>query len=193
MNNKNRCQDEEAQLLREPFVLRGKDPQAWLEQAAGHRIIAEMARKRLWELSASKEPPHLRRVETLACMRTYMMLMGFAFENVAKAVLITRDHRIVSSIKLGKWPTNRSGHGLIALFKAILPKVSPEEEYLLLRLEEYVVWAGRYPIPRTSKEYKAAEEGKRFTLGAPDVKRIEGMFSRLEKLVGTYEPRRQDA
>ena len=35
MNNKNRCQDEEAQLLREPFVLRGKDPQALA--AAGSR------------------------------------------------------------------------------------------------------------------------------------------------------------
>src|SRR4051794_21594753 len=114
MNSENSCQDE-AELLLEPFALRGKDPQAWLEQAAGHRIIAEMARKRLWELSSSKESPHLRRVETLACMRTYMMLMGFAFENVAKAVLITRDHRIVSGTRLGKWPTNRGGHGLVAL------------------------------------------------------------------------------
>src|SRR6185369_18021438 len=134
MNDETYRPYEEVELPLEPFALRGKDPQAWLEQATGHRIIAEMARKRLWELSMSKEPPHLRRVETLACMRAYMMLMGFAFENVAKAILITRDHSIVSNVKLKKWRTNRNGHGLVVLIKAILLEVSPEKEYLLLRL-----------------------------------------------------------
>lgn len=182
-----RCQGEDLSLSTETFVLRGKDPQAWLEQASGHRIMADMARRRLWELSASQEPAHVRRVETLACMRTYMMLMGFAFENLAKAVLITRDHSIVSDTKLGKWPTDRGGHGLAKLIRSILGQLSHEEENLLLRLEEYVVWAGRYPIPRSLRDYKRAEEGRRFTLAGSDVKLVEDMFSKLERLVGTYK------
>jgi hypothetical protein len=121
-------------------------------------------------------------------MRTYMMLMGFAFENLAKAVLITRDHSIVSSTQLGKWPTGRGGHGFVKLIRSILGKLSPDEENLLLRLEEYVVWAGRYPIPKSLQGYKAAEEGRRFTLAGTDVKLVEDMFSRLERLVGTYDP-----
>jgi len=121
------------------------------------------------------------------------MLMGFAFENIAKGIIITRNHAVVSGAKLQKWPTNRSGHGLVKLIKVVLSQISPEEENLLLRLEEYAVWAGRYPIPWSSRDYKAAEEGRRFTLGSPDVKLVEDMFSRLEKLVGTHEPWEQDA
>lgn len=116
-----------------------------------------------------------------------MMLMGFAFENLAKAVLITRDHSIVGDAKLGKWPTDRGGHGFAKLIRSILCQLSPDEENLLLRLEEYVVWAGRYPIPKSLHDYKAAEEGRRFTLAGSDVKLVEDMFSRLERLVGTYE------
>lgn len=172
----------------EAFVLRGKDPQSWLEQANGHRIIADMVRKRLWELARSPEPAHIHRVEELACMRTYMMLMGFAFENIAKGIIITRNQAMVGDTKLQKWPTNRSGHGLVNLIKTVLSEISSEEEDLLLRLEEYAVWAGRYPIPWSLKEYKAAEEAGRFTLSSADVKLVEGMFSRLERLVGTCDP-----
>jgi hypothetical protein len=126
-------------------------------------------------------------------MRTYMMLTGFAFENVAKGIIITRNHAMVGDTKLQKWPTNRSGHGLVKLIKTVLSQISSEEEDLLLRLEEYAVWAGRYPIPWSLRDYKAAEEGRRFTLGSPDVKLVEDMFSRLERLVGTYDPSKQNA
>ncbi len=112
-------------VLPDKFELLGKDPLAWLERAEGHRIIADMVRRRLWELTASPEPAHAGRVEELACMRTYMMMMGFAFENLAKAIFITRDHSIVSNANLGTWPMSRGGHGFAKAIKSILSQLSP--------------------------------------------------------------------
>ena len=143
------------------------------------------------ELTASPEPAHAGRVEELACMRTYMMMMGFAFENLAKAIFITRDHSIVSNANLGTWPMSRGGHGFAKAIKSILSQLSPVDENLLLRLEEYVVWAGRYPIPKSARAYKAAEEAGLYKHASSDVKVVEEIFSKLEKLVGKNEPCRQ--
>jgi hypothetical protein len=38
-----------------------------------------------------RELPHQRCLETLAYMRGYMLLMGLAFENLAKAIVVTNE------------------------------------------------------------------------------------------------------
>jgi hypothetical protein len=73
------------------------------------------------------------------------------------------------------------------LFRAQQVPFSRAEENLLLRLEEYVVWAGRYPAPLSLEEQNAAREGGRLTISTSDMKLAEALFCRFETLVGTYE------
>jgi len=76
----------------------------------------------------------------------FPFLMGLAFENMVKGILVARDSSLVSSGKL--W-----SHDLLALFDKVGLELSAEDRDLLRRLGECVLWAGRYPVPKR-------EEGK---------------------------------
>ncbi len=77
----------------------------------------------------------------------YLMLVGYSFEGLGKALLIQKQSPIA---KNGTFI--HISHNLIDIFSKAGFEVTNEEEFLLERLEQYIVWAGRYPIP---KEYKA--------------------------------------
>ena len=56
---------------------------------------------------------------------------------------LVRDDGALDRKKLGPG----GGHGVRALVTAALPALTERNEALLLKLEEHVIWAGRYTIP----------------------------------------------
>lgn len=80
----------------------------------------------------------------------YMLLAGFAIENLAKAMLVERDPASVTSG--GKLNPAFKNHRLVDLVHATGVTLTEDESYLAERLESFVVWAGRYPTPGKVEE-----------------------------------------
>ncbi len=81
-------------------------------------------------------------------MSSTLLLLGLAFEDLIKGVDIARDPSLVNlkSLNRSLWKDD-SGHAIRKFAKSLMTLDSDEEE-LLDRLQEAVVWAGRFPIPQ---------------------------------------------
>jgi hypothetical protein len=105
----------------------------------------------------------------------FYVLAGLSIENLLKAVIIqarsARGEPIIAGKKLvGDLKT----HDLVLLARRAGIEVSKVEEDLLVRLKQYVTWAGRYPIPLHESE--VADNSS----GTMDKLLIERVFSRAD-------------
>ncbi|MEH0168657.1 HEPN domain-containing protein [Roseateles microcysteis] len=73
----------------------------------------------------------------VACPAVFRMLCGMSTELLLKAIIVQR----------GNEP--KQTHNLIELSKQAALDVSAEQSQLLSVLTEYVIWDGRYPVPKT--------------------------------------------
>ena len=163
-------------VTHEAFDRQSTDPQAYLLLARTLNIAAapELARFR----EVVHAPPAEVRLEMLAYVNAYMLLTGLAFENLLKAIALSRRWTI------GQLKKFRSGHGLVAIADALILELAPAEGDYLRRLEEFVVWAGRYPVPLRSGDYVMSERDGLLTFKSDDPTRGERLFDRLAEHVG---------
>jgi hypothetical protein len=128
------------------FSAYARNPDTWLLGARRQLAVAELLFDRVGELRSQASKFF---EEFSGCHYASFMHAGFAVENAVKAVLIARDPTIVlpngalDAKKLGP----KGGHGLRALVTSVLPDLTKEDQDLLLKLEEHVIWAGRYTVP----------------------------------------------
>src|SRR5687768_311043 len=143
-------QKHEAEKL---FELIGQDAQMWLEQAKQLKMSADVILVELEKiLPLSQVLPGVR-VKKVAYIHSFMLLTGMAFENLIKGILVGRDKTVVDQQKIDNRLWNvRGGHGIAELGKRVT-SLTPDESDLLKRLEEYLFWAGRYPLPLNSDVY----------------------------------------
>lgn len=86
--------------------------------------------------------------ERSGCYRAAMFHAGLAIENAAKAALIKRDPIIIQNKKIDfKKYCGKGGHDLLKCVKNVLDRLSQEEERLLRKLQQFVIWAGKYALP----------------------------------------------
>ena len=79
---------------------------------------------------------------------------------------------------------DRSGHGFSKYAKRLPDfKLTRAQEGLLKRLEEYVVWVGRYTIPNSENDYEKAEADKLKSLRSTDFEAIDQLFQQLSVLL----------
>jgi hypothetical protein len=96
----------------------------------------------------------------------YMLLMGYAFENLIKGIIICkmwlRDPNSVEKASLGKLKFTRkygrgeydiTTHDFDRLLEAEVLDIVPSdpEKDLLRELQECVIWGGKYPTPKEVK------------------------------------------
>ena len=72
-----------------------------------------------------------------------MLLAGLAMENLAKGLVIRRE-----GLDKGNLPKGIDKHQTLIYLDRGGFKLSAAERRLVKRLEEHVVWAGRYPVPK---------------------------------------------
>jgi len=78
-----------------------------------------------------------------------MFHAGLAIENAAKAVLIKRKPNLIQNKRIDfKNLCGKSGHEILKCTQSALGNLSPEQERLLTKLQQYVIWAGKYTLPR---------------------------------------------
>ncbi|MCX6006201.1 MAG: hypothetical protein NTZ34_02950 [Chloroflexi bacterium] len=114
----------------------------------------------------------------------YMMLTGYAFENLLKGLILAKEGEKVLSPK--SWLFT---HDLCELANKADLKCTEADSNLLGRLELFAV-QGRYPIPRDWKPYKTQLDGtskKRGEWSSHDLNHIVSFVHRIEgefKLLG---------
>lgn len=133
--------DKEARASYERIL---NDPDDWIHTAAWFRRAAEeidtfrLSGRGLSNLKQNE-------LEIVSLTRISRFLIGISFENLLKAIIIAH----------GKSPlfthdTNR----LIEQVDSSRLNLTDEEKGILIELEEYVLWEGRYPIPKKADKHK---------------------------------------
>jgi hypothetical protein len=101
-----------------------------------------------------------------------MLLAGLAVENLAKGLVIRRE-----GLDRGELPKGLDKHETLAYLDRGKFKLTADERRLVKRLEGYVVWAGRYPVPKR----------RRFSMG-----RGAGMTHSEKQFLKLYERLRKE-
>lgn len=81
---------------------------------------------------------------------TAMMLGGFAIENLLKAIKVSQGSQVFDDRGFFTLKT----HNVLELAVEAGVELDAAEEALLERLEQFVIWAGRYPIPLSSEDLR---------------------------------------
>jgi len=135
------------------------DAIAWIDQSDRH-IIASQVIYREWEKLFKKHPdlPIEQDQNIIALLDSYMLLLGLGMENIIKALIISikPDFDSIKELDLYKWSAN-GGHGIKEMFLFNIPNLNHEEIDLLDRLQEFIVWAGKYNVPNKSTNYIASK------------------------------------
>lgn len=125
------------------------DPRAWLHSASrlkrAAEILAALDFQSLAELH--KHPRRVRKHVFIRLSRVWMMLNGMALESVTKGVLVRQDPKIITT------EPKFFGHDLFWLLETAKVGLDQYEQDLVGRLIDCVIWAGRYPVPKTQDTY----------------------------------------
>lgn len=118
---------------------------------------------------------------------TALMLYGLVIENLMKAGLTHSGQGINSSQNF-----SLKSHNLIELGAQLKISFSREETELLERLENFVSWAGRYPVPLLAEDLypRQMEVGGQYALhgvSSLDVERVGKIIEKVKMALPTEE------
>jgi hypothetical protein len=166
----------------ELFETIGKDAQSWLEQARELKVVADAILPMLQ--AALCTPPALpgTQEKRFAFLHSYMLLTGLAFENLTKGILIGRDPTLVSRAKIKGGIMGRGGHGIADRAGKIITLTTNESSFLK-RTEEYLVWAGRYPLPMTSGHFLNSKKNKLLSFCDGDPRLANTLFEKVTTIL----------
>jgi hypothetical protein len=124
----------------------------------------------------------------LALFQSHMMLIGFALENLIKAVSIkqytSQGNSITSFEELQKkvWKAKNS-HDISEIAQNCNFLLTDDESDLLDRHTEFVIWAGRYHIPKSKSVYDDAFENSKLRRKIGDHLIIDRIFEKAKPLL----------
>jgi hypothetical protein len=161
----------------ETYQLLESDALSWLDQARGARLSADVIYAALAGIMPLSQTLPGVREKKLAYMQSFMLLTALAFENLLKGISVV-DHPTG-----WKRLEDDGGHG-ISTFAAAVTTLSDAECDLLQRLQEYLVWAGRYSIPTRPTRYASKHRLRKLRASDPSV--ISGLFEKLSSILHEF-------
>lgn len=116
-----------------------------------------------------------------------MMLYGFCIENLLKAGLVASGAAVLPNGNFGL-----DSHALEDLADELSVSLSEEERELMERLEHFISWAGRYPIPLYAdalypRDLLDGSKGVIYGLASMDQERVHALILRVQALLPTEE------
>jgi hypothetical protein len=160
----------------ETYELLASDAPNWLEQAKGLRLSADVIYAALQKIIPLSQTVPGVREKKLAYVQSFMLLTAAAFENLLKGIAVAEDANGWQRLK------SDSGHGISDFARALI-QLSDAESNLLQRLQEYLVWAGRYTIPTTRTRYVSRRHLRMFR--STDYAQCGALFDRLSEILST--------
>jgi len=161
----------------------------WFDNAERLKISADVLFDKLSDLyDRQKRPENLFewRKQQLAVFQSYMMLLGFSLENLIKAVSIksyTSQNNSISDFKNlqnNVWQA-KNAHDLLTIAENCNFILTNEERDLIERHTEFLVWAGRYHIPKDKMKYDQAFSQQKLRRKKGDHVLIESIFSKAKQ------------
>ncbi|MDO8549465.1 MAG: hypothetical protein Q7S39_04835 [Ignavibacteria bacterium] len=118
---------------------------------------------------------------------TYMMLIGFSFENTLKGI-ITAIKEITANGNLKEDYISHDLNKLVNKINEISKEIilSSEEEDLLKRITQFSIWAGRYPFPTSyliSKPGMFGGKGSLTTIRPTDFGLIDNLYNKFIEIL----------
>ena len=163
-----------------------KSPEAWRRTALGLKRSADIIWGQWFEIFQRLDGGQIAKAtpqeagDVYLLLPTFLLLYGFAIENVSKGLLVAKDASVVESVI--KWKVKGGGHDLRELYTATGLLVATDEQELLDALTQAVLWAGRYPVPKNheNKPEFGIFLGPLFK--KPEIDSLVDNFSKLKKL-----------
>ncbi|MDT5124243.1 MAG: hypothetical protein QOC96_3725 [Acidobacteriota bacterium] len=166
------------QNLKHVFEVAGRESYLWLSTAnhlkrGANLILVELNK------SLAVYPYGRASYEELTLCLPYMLLSGYALENLIKGILIGRNPSIIDNGSFNRDMIKgaKDGHISLEMIEQILIDLSKDEKYLIRRLREFVRWESRYPIPNKSIEMEPPE------FRTTDPVMINQIFDRLSSIL----------
>lgn len=110
----------------------------------------------------------------------YLILVGLAIENALKGLLIGDNPSLVSPAGVSKTILGRGGHGIRRGMDQYVT-LTGEESEVVTRLEEFLVWAAKYPVPISVDTLKNAESNSLRMHTSSDPETLDRVFSKLSR------------
>lgn len=132
-----------------------RDAYSWVDRAEKHLIVSEIIHNELFiVLENHPDIPDEITQKVMALLESYLLLCGLAFENLVKGLIISikPDFNDKKELNAYKWNT-KGGHGIKEMFDYNFQSLDETEKELIERLEEFLIWAGKYEIPLESNKY----------------------------------------
>lgn len=124
-------------------------PDVWRNEAINLRYSMEVLflyDKELFVLLFEKKLN--RRCHVFFSARIQRLLMGFALENLSKALLLQNQKKLKEVFaKDGRLSWQKDGHDLLKLFNEAKVTTDETEKRYLELWQTCALWAGRYPLP----------------------------------------------
>lgn len=141
----------------------------WVFQAERNKYTSEVLLNELLEiLQRQKKETNLELSnKKLALVSSFILMAGYALENLLKAALIKKyikeegpiENVTFSKLKNEVWKS-KSGHELKQMALELGINLSECELSFLEKAEIYVKWAGKYFFPQNNSDYEVVVEGK---------------------------------
>ncbi|MBC8347101.1 MAG: hypothetical protein O3A82_16380 [Verrucomicrobia bacterium] len=138
-------------------------PHPWLFKGSNLLGVAKVLLERLWddrkklneklktktEFKATDPDSHL--LNTAHSMEDQILLLvGFAYENYLRAIWIKKSG--TKNYEDTKIPNEWPSYQIDIFFDRLSIEIEKEEREFLKLLSEFVIWKGRYPVPRNKAE-----------------------------------------
>ncbi|PYO00675.1 MAG: hypothetical protein DMD91_10000 [Candidatus Rokuibacteriota bacterium] len=149
-------------------------PQSWLNLADDLRRAAEAVWAPFEDALPRPGRPSRAKSSPFGYGAVFLMLAGLAIENLAKGLVVQRKP---PEIKDGK-AVGIAGHGILARLKSAAVPLTNQDREFIRRLEMFVSWAGRYPIPLHVAQMKVEK-----TIHTTDGDQFKALFDRLKTLL----------
>jgi hypothetical protein len=155
------------------FEIRYRFPLQWLDQADRHLYSARIIYDGIKTLlSNNNDSSGIVDQKYRALSDTYLFLMGIAFENLIKGLIISKEPAIKNlselKIKYG-WNDN---HNLSSMIFKNFNFLDKDEKDTIRRVEEYVKWAGKYPLTKKAMPINTVD----YNLKDKDKENLEKLF-----------------
>jgi hypothetical protein len=163
----------------------GADPQMWLWSA--ERLFH--GGQTLWRLAASNWPVPRRNAHPAepALHSVALLLFGYAMENALKGLIVQRMARASVRDVHGTLETPLDKHDLRRLANDAGLRLSRRHRDLLLRLETFVGFAGRYPVAKKIGQLRNGDLVPNATFHPVDDEVV--IKELFEKLVSKFDTR----
>jgi hypothetical protein len=162
------------------MLAHGGDSLMWRECALELKIAADALLPHYFSALRERGPGREKQRRKFAFCHGYLILAGLAIENAIKGLEIEKQPSIVTKQKVPKI-LDEGGHGIFNGLRQHLT-LDGDEIDVAARLQEFLIWAAKYPVPLTPNRLKTAETNllRSHISSDPDV--IDGIFTKLLKL-----------